>query len=324
MHISIFSQNLANKTVISSSISEVNVDANANANANANVNAYENAYGNTNAYENAYGNTKEKGIYVEFTQENALVSYTSLLSQRQAYITHKLNLKTSSFNVITKVFCDPSLIKSYESGHIHLNSGSGNSVYTLFTQAASAIRKNMFDQSNKGVVWIKLVLDTFSLLLVNMHLPVDPTRSDYGNEYRTKCFKESLDSLSHHIDDSTLLIVGGDLNFRVQGKDQLTTLLETYTLQDKPLYDLTGPEPTCKFTTKCLSNKIRCFDTKRTPSRCDRMLANKPLAVTSKTIILDPTLDHNGVFVKFTYPVTGGRRTRTRSKGKSRKTRSRV
>lgn len=300
MHISIFSQNLANKTDISSFIAE-------------------------NAYANAYANAYEKGIYVEFTQENALVSYTSLLQDRQAYITQQLNRTISPFNIITKVFCDPSLITSYESGYIHLNSGSGNSVYTLFTQAASAIRKNMFDQSNKGVVWIKLVLDTFSLLLVNMHLPVDPSRSDYGNEYRTKCFKESLESLSHHIDENTLLIVGGDLNFRVQGKDQLTTLLETYTLQDKPLYDLTGPEPTCKFTKKCSVGK-RCFDTHRTPSRCDRMLSNKPLVVTSKSIILDPELDHNGIHVTFTYPSTGGRRTRTRtkSKGRSRKTRSRV
>lgn len=317
MHISIFSQNLANKTDISSFIAE---NAYGNANVKAHTNAYENTYGNTNAYNNAYGNTKEKGIYVEFTQENALVSYTSLLQDRQAYITQQLNRTTSPFNIITKVFCDPSLIKSYESGYIHLNSGSGNSIYTLFTQAASAIRKNMFDQSNKGVVWIKLVLDSFSLLLVNMHLPVDPSRSDYGNEYRTQCFKESLESLSHHIDENTLLIVGGDLNFRVQGKDQLTTLLETY---EPRLYDLTGPEPTCKFTKKCSVGK-RCFDTHRTPSRCDRMLSNKPLVVTSKSIILDPELDHNGILVKFTYPSTGGRRTRTRSKGRSRKTRSRV
>lgn len=316
MHISIFSQNLANKTVISPTLNEVN------------VNAYGNAYGNMNAYANI--NSYEginKGIYVEFTQENALKSYTSLLSKRQAYITEQLNLNTSSFNVITNVFCDPSLIKSFESGHIHLNSGSGNSLYTFFTQAASAIRKNMFDQSNKGVVWIKLVLDSFSLLLVNMHLPIDTSRSDYGNEYRTKCFKESLESLSHHIDDSTLVIIGGDLNFRVVGKDQLTTLLETYTLKDTPLYDLTGSEPTCKFTTKCSSN-VRCFDTKRTPSRCDRMLANKPLDVRSKTIVLDPTLDHNGIFVEFEYQ-RGGRRTRTRTRSKAkskrfRKTRSRV
>jgi hypothetical protein len=293
MHISIFSQNLANKTVVSPSTV-------------------------------VSPNTLNSTLYVEFTQENALTNYTSLLQNTMPlYTSHKLNRTVSPFNIITKVFCDPSLIKNHQSGHIHLNSGSGNSVYTFFTQAASAFRKNIFDQSNKGVVWIKLVLDGFSLLLVNMHLPVDPTRSDYGNEYRTKCFKESLESLSHYIDNDTLLIVGGDLNFRVEGKDQLTTLLETYTLQGTQLYDLTGPEPTCKFTTKC-SNKIRCFDTHRTPSRCDRMLSNKPLVVTSKTIVLDNTLDHNGVFVNFTYPVTGGRRTRTRSKGRSRKTRKYV
>lgn len=308
MYISIFSQNLANKTDISGSIKS-----------GVNENAYDIAYANINSYE-----ANKKGIYVEFTQENALTSYSSLLSKRPAYITHQLNLKTSDYNVITKVFCEPSLIKSYESGHIYLNSGSGNSAYTLLTQAASAFRKKMFNNSNKGVVWIKLVLDSFSLLLVNMHLPIDTTRSDYGNEYRTKCFKESLESLSHHIDDTTLLIVGGDLNFRVVGKDQLTTLLETYTLKDKPLYDLTGSEPTCKFTTKCSSN-VRCFDTKRTPSRCDRMLANKPLDVRYKSIVLDRELDHNGIFVEFEYQ-RGGRRTRTRSKakGKSRKTRSRV
>ena len=315
MHISIFSQNLANKKVISPTLNQVN------------VNAYGNAYGNMNAYANinSYDGIN-KGIYVEFTQENALASYTSLLSKRQAYLTEQLNLNTSSFNVITKVFCHPSLIKNHESGHIHLNSGSGNSVRGFFIQSASAVQQKMFNQSNKGVVWIKLVLDGFSLLLVNMHLPIDTTRSDYGNEYRTKCFKESLESLSHHIDDTTLLIVGGDLNFRVVGKDQLTTLLERYTLQDKPLYDLTGPEPTCKFTTKCVSDKIRCFDTKRTPSRCDRMLSNKPLDVRSKSILLDRELDHNGIFVEFEYQ-RGGRRTRCKTNAKakkSRKTRSRV
>lgn len=280
MHISIFSQNLANKTVVS------------------------------------HSRLKPKGIYIEFTQENALTHYTSLLSASSLYISEQLNGRISPFNIITKVFCDPSLIKSHSSGVIHLQSGSGTTLYTMLTQAASVVR-SIFNESNKGVVWIKLNLATFSLLLMNMHLPVDPTSADYGNEYRTKCFKESMDSLSHLMDDKTLLIVGGDLNFRMEGKkDQLTTLLHTY----KPcLHDLTGPEATCKFTMN--SSGIRSFDTSRTPSRCDRILANKSIAVTSKSIVLDPELDHNGVFVEFEYSKGGTRLTKSKRMKKYRTTR---
>ena len=126
-----------------------------------------------------------------------------------------------------------------------------------------------------------------------------------------------MESLSHLIDSNTLLIVGGDLNFRVEGrKDQLTTLLQTY---EPKLYDLTGPEATCKFTTN--SSGIRSFDTSRTPSRCDRMLANNPLTVTSKSIVLDPELDHNGILVDVEYSRGGRRITKSKRCKKTRRTR---
>jgi hypothetical protein len=288
MHVCIFTQNLANRSNVTAS-----------------------------TVSNASTLPADLDIYVEFTQENNLTHYTRLLpTELPLYTSHDLNQvvskhKPSQFNIITRVFAKPGLRLSHESGHISLNSSAGKGIYGQLKQAVSGIGKTLWDYSTKGAVWIHLRTEYAKFLFVNMHLPVDTSSPDMGNEYRKECFLSILSQLPP-LGDS-LLIVGGDLNFRMQMQmhvqDQLTAFLAENPQLN--LRELSNTGPTCKFTTNCRGQR-RCYDRTRTPSACDRVLANKPVQAKSKSVILDPSLDHDGVIVSFSYPVRGGRRTRRR------------
>jgi hypothetical protein len=164
-----------------------------------------------------------------------------------------------------------------------------------------------------------------SFLFVNTHLPMSAKSPGRGIDYRIKAFKTILTKLSPHVTENTYLFVTGDLNFRIiADKNQLNDLLAADTLPI-PLTDISPPSGqkyTCKFnttgTTDCRHQIIRpgkaptdpsCFDPKREPSRCDRVLiGDKNLEMMKyETFTIGSDFDHNGIYTVFRLPHTKSR-----------------
>ena len=175
---------------------------------------------------------------------------------------------------------------------------------------------------SKGAAWTKLNIDYHtSFLFVNVHLPMDKHAPGLGVDYRTSAFKTLLTNLLPHVTENTYLFITGDLNFRMDeaGKNQLNDLLAMDTLPIS-LTDISPPSEkqyTCKFnptsTTECRMQKIipgntprdpSCFDEKRIPSRCDRVLVgDKNLELLKyETFVIGSKFDHNGIYSVFRLP----------------------
>ena len=198
----------------------------------------------------------------------------------------------------------------------------------FFQKVASTLRLPKYGFS-KGMVWAKLNFAESSLLFANMHLPMKKKSVNLGFGLREKALGLLLAELQPHIDARTTLIIGGDLNFRMdyQGVNQLTTLLQT---KFKMLRELPFPDPsqrryTCKFkplseadsscemkrltavpsnatTAEQIAKNLQseCAEKNRVPSRCDRFLykeaSGKVLGVKyQKVLPLSPESDHNAL-----------------------------
>jgi hypothetical protein len=123
------------------------------------------------------------------------------------------------------------------------------------------------------------------------------------------------------VDKDTTIIIGGDLNFRMDsnGTDQLNTILSSglpYHLREM----ISGDKRlTCKFTTTTRGCRTRRMPTKglrnflatiqtecgaagRIPSRCDRFLIGglkKPHVLFQGVEVFLPESDHNGIYTCF-------------------------
>ena len=184
--------------------------------------------------------------------------------------------------------------------------------------------QQVFGKYSKGAVFADITYDGKKIRIVNAHLPMDATKSDLGLEYRTKKFLEISQKAENTDADYTFLT--GDLNFRTVHKNQLNDLLMSHVIQnvapkDKKFY-------TCKFkthsfwnrfktkrnTTACRAQKVNniqigirnatnesCFNMKRTPSRCDRILTiGKPIVPkVYENLVLSKKYDHNGIMAIF-------------------------
>ncbi len=205
--------------------------------------------------------------------------------------------------------------------------GKSNAGY-LFQKVASTLRFPKYGFS-KGMVWAKLNFAESSLLFANMHLPMKKKSANLGFALREKALGLLLAELQPHMDTRTTLIIGGDLNFRMdyQGVNQLTTLLQT---KFKQLRELPFPDPsqrryTCKFkpltevnsacemkrltavpsnaaTAEIIAKNLQseCAEKNRIPSRCDRFLykegSGKTVSVKyQKVLPLSPESDHNAL-----------------------------
>lgn len=205
--------------------------------------------------------------------------------------------------------------------------GKSNAAY-FFQKVASTFRLPKYGFS-KGMVWAKLKFAESSLLFVNMHLPMKKKTANLGLGLREKALGLLLADLQKHMDLRTTLIIGGDLNFRMdyQGVNQLTTLLtKKFTmLKELPFPDPSQRRYTCKFKplsetnsacemkrlTAVPSNKetaeqiaknlqTECAVNNRIPSRCDRFLYKeahgKTLSVKlQKALPLSAESDHNAL-----------------------------
>jgi len=220
-----------------------------------------------------------------------------------------LNEGATPQNVILRVYVKSSLQDQpkVESGKIALQKGEKSGFVHML--------QGLGGMYSKGTTWAKLTFSRYSILFINMHLPVKTStgwngklkNATLGNEYRTKMFKHVLTELRDKVDGNTYVIVGGDLNFRVgpDGNDQLDELLREGSLpiplKELPFPDGESPSFTCKFkensNTNCRLTKVdknidpleqayldpleqaypnlECADEDRILSRCDRFLIHK-------------------------------------------------
>lgn len=205
--------------------------------------------------------------------------------------------------------------------------GKKNATY-FFQKVANTLRLPKYGYS-KGMVWAKLTFAESSILFANMHLPMKKKTANLGLGLREKALGVLLRELQRHMEPRTTLIIGGDLNFRMdyQGVNQLTTLLENkFTmLKELPFPDPSQRRYTCKFkplsetnsacemkrltavpsngtTAELIAKNLQteCAVENRIPSRCDRFLYKEGNGKTvtvkyQKALPLSAESDHNAL-----------------------------
>ena len=302
-------------------------------------------------------------MYVEFSQEDARIftpmkgSTSSMdyslmegggetlvndsIMDGMHLIAHEaLNKGQTSQNIITTIYLknDKELFGVPQSGVIALP--AGKSGLAFWAQGRGILSTHY----SKGVVWVKVPFQHYSVLFINMHLPVaDTGKNNMGFNFRKNKFNEVLKKMKELIDDNTYVIIGGDLNFRMskEGVDQLDQLLNggslPIPLKEMPYPEGKGPTFTCKFKesktyNNCRTTRINnglkntnCFDLKRIPSRCDRFLIggkNGIKVIEQDSGVFLPKSDHNAIFASIELGVSsgGGRRVTRKRRSKSRRT----
>jgi exonuclease III len=298
----------------------------------------------------------DRDIYVEFTQEDArrFVSKRNLsydktfnetlvnkseLNGMSLIVNEALNVGSTDQNIFMTIYLKNSLAnlitRGVYSGSIPL--AAGKSKWGFFAQSELL-------GFSKGAVWAKIYFQNYSLLFVNMHLPVDKNKENMGVDFRREKFIEILNKIRGLVENDTYVIIGGDLNFRMSrsGVDQLDELLRTIQLPIQ-LQELPYPQGksamfTCKFkentaSTNCRTTRIAnvlkgrstessCFDKKRIPSRCDRFLIGAKPGI--KVLDQDSfpfihNSDHNAIYASIDIENTVERKKSRRSTRKVRR-----
>lgn len=287
-------------------------------------------------------------IYVEMTQEdqrtNQGMEYSNTIIDKQILDSKNylcvasiaLNKETVDQNIVIKLF-----VKENIAGKITVSGGkkevSPKRERASFILAAQHIARKagLGYGYSKGMVYAKVEFTDSSempILFVNMHLPMDGKLNNLGLNYRKSVLADLLEKLLHsgQIYSDTRIVIGGDLNFRMNmnGVNQLNTLLSNvhtpfeYYLRELPFPD-GEKQLTCKFSTfnrNCRTRKIpkkknnipdflknvqnTCGNSKRVPSRCDRLLISKPPltrvnVLMHEAVLLMPESDHNGLAACF-------------------------
>lgn len=285
--------------------------------------------------------SKEPDIYIEFTQEdNRRDHHNTILNNEFIKNKYKLmNMEQSSrrftftggYNIVSKIF------KKNDS-EITIGDNIENTVIYISTDG-SIVDHNPF-LSSKAAVCSKLLINNQLMLFVNLHLPMSKGKSDLGLAERTRALNGVISKLitNNILTNETTLIIGGDLNFRMdeKGKDQLTELLKKEPiLYNRRLVEFSDEQNrfTCKLTnklnnfhniyrkgiTECrqtavdIDNKLDtqkkvqrdCGVDNRLPSKCDRFLISETRnasikQLTYQAVYLDDIKsDHNAVYCIF-------------------------
>ena len=273
-------------------------------------------------------------IYVEFTQEDYrplnTLSLVNIPNYKQLGV-YALNRHKKSQNIITNVYVkNDSKISVITSGVIPIKSKEKGfkSILIHGAQKIGALIPGQSIGYSKGGVYVKLRIENKELLLLNLHLPVNTKKENMGYAYRRSQLINILNQIIPYMSDpDTILLVGGDLNFRMNrdGVNQLTNLLKSNDIMLKELEMPTKNSKTftCKFrensSKNCRLTKIpdegsedfkklsentqqRCGDSKRIPSRCDRFLVYSPYKIdvsTYKSLVLLDSSDHNAIYTSF-------------------------
>jgi hypothetical protein len=270
-------------------------------------------------------------VYVEFTQEDYrplnTLSLINIPNYKQLGV-YALNRHKTSQNIITNVYVkNDSKISVITSGIIPIKSKE-KGFKSMLIHGAQQIGALIPGQSigySKGGVYVKLRIENKELLLLNLHLPVNTKKENMGYGYRRAQLINILNQVIPYMrDPDTILLVGGDLNFRMNrdGINQLTNLLRSNDVMLKELEIPTKNSKTftCKFrensSKNCRLTKIsnegsegfkrlsqntqdRCGNAKRIPSRCDRFLVYSPYeidVVTYKSLVILDSSDHNAIY----------------------------
>ncbi len=275
---------------------------------------------------------------VEMTQEDyrpiAPVSMfdSSLMKNYSRVAVLGLNKKKATEqNVQIRVFhnqLSPVQYKGVMMGYKILKPKGKSNLGYFVQRVAATLRLPKYGYS-KGMVWVKLIFAESSLLFANMHLPMKKKTANLGLALRERAFALLMTELQQYMDETTTLVIGGDLNFRMDysGANQLTKLLNT---TYKDLKELPFPDPsqrryTCKFkplpeaNESCEMKRLtavptnatiaestaknlqkECAEKNRIPSRCDRFLykmaPGKSVNVSyQKALPLSPESDHNAL-----------------------------
>jgi len=322
----------------------------------------------------------DSDIYVEMTQEDSRdPSDISMIIEPQYIqsfdsvhpIISSLNTKKTAQNIITKILVKNSLsVYRKETGSIHILSAKSTEATNLkgvFKNMAVSIAQSTLASATKGATYVKLFINNNKnpLLFVNMHLPIYTNdKKTLGYTYRKKSMIEILHQLivKKIYDQNTVLIIGGDLNFRFypnptnpeQALDQLTELLKNSNELPIRLQEFQMNESekafTCKLQTseeymlsnleECREQRIsnnmndiqtfqrNCGDANRIPSRCDRFLFRKPENVSMNILvnkihyIREIDSDHNAIYSVFELDLLGNS-VGGKTKRKSQKKKSR-
>lgn len=181
--------------------------------------------------------------------------------------------------------------------------------------------------------------EQIKLVFVNSHLPVKPKSDNLGLEIRNKAFNQTVDDIIDKLivsGDNYNVIWGGDFNYRMLPvHDQLSEQISLMLIGDYHSFKegknncgnyLTDPlnylkcinfNPTCKFDLKSETNERNyitcrkckskkscpkdCYNDKRKPSFCDRILyEGKELVNNLYDSFYYEFSDHNGVVAHFT------------------------
>lgn len=256
-------------------------------------------------------------IYIEFTQEdnrsdpdNTILDNNFIKNNYQI-----MNMKQSSrpltitggYNIVSKIF-------KKKHSTITIGDNIENTVIYISTDGSIVGHTPVF--STKAAVCTKLRINEQAMLFVNLHLPMLPGKPGLGVEARTGALKGVISNLitNNILTNETTLIIGGDLNFRIDenGEDQLSKLLKTnlfkpYTsiLENRILGEFSNTQNmfTCKLKnklnilantykrgiTQCRQTEVsgdllkdaqkqvqeHCGVDNRLPSKCDRFLISK-------------------------------------------------
>jgi len=273
----------------------------------------------------------EPDIYIEMTQEDSRFVLGSLtdIPDNSIYNTKHISLnkiggidKNVIMQIYYKKLFEEHIKNSFVSGTIELEHKEGKKINKFY--------------ATKGAVYIYIKLPSYNpLLFVNMHLPIDTKdRETFGYEHRKNSLLKVINELKEKFqNDDPIIIIGGDLNFRINPNDrndQLTEFLksnENPSLSELEFPDQDGKIFTCKFTNNnnaCRKqieppqidndtatietiNEIKeevqevCGDKDRFPSRCDRFLTNHSDKIDVKLhkgdYIQSLQSDHNAIYV---------------------------
>lgn len=163
--------------------------------------------------------TQEDGRRPEFNVDGQLLQFSTPMLYENPLVS-SLHNSFNKFNVVLKIYSKKGIkVTQLEHGKIKLQSRDG--VFWSFIS-------NFI--TTKGAVYTKILVDGKQILFVNMHLASNI--GEMGNKIRKKCLISVIKQLikKNILDTDTTLIIGGDLNFRIESGiklDQLTEFLKT-------------------------------------------------------------------------------------------------
>jgi hypothetical protein len=175
-------------------------------------------------------------IIVEMTQEDSRHILKPIINTESIkYTTYNISLNSlGGFdkNVIMQVYLrdipDLKLVQ-FKKGTIPLMQKNPTSTKKYII---STISRAVY--ATKGAVYLQVSVPGFKpIVFVNMHLPIDTKKEDYGNEHRINSLNKIMENLKLKFKpESNVYFLGGDMNFRIVEKKNILTSPESFKTTD--------------------------------------------------------------------------------------------